>query len=445
MAAPFHRAAKDTLRNISHTGSSLSSVITKLPDIYTNYVASNSQSVSQVEQTLRSLTYLLPGARFQDSELASESVHTFVQLLSIYHDRLLKQRAEFLSLSPTLSKHVTLPKPSHHAKYTSFWTSSSALYTKVATILKIAQYTELLWEMLAKRRGGERSRWRIVVFLESFKAACRLILLRLTQSRPVTTSPLPQREDFAPPPMDPQEDTKDLKDSKQAEELTLLDPMPYDAPSSYTDNGVPTPPVSESDKVPILPYSLHEPFSMPRTQHTLPSLPSPDSISNYLFTHILQADDVKPVALLVRQLQSYTGLAGEILYILRPLIYALLMQRLARRYGYEGTKWRKAWSPWFIGLAIEYISRQMVKKDLQCQSVWGANGLSRLEKEEMTARNWNLAWWAMRGAFYENVTKNLVRGVADKLKGKPVLDLVAGIVEDYEALWGGFEFSTATM
>lgn len=440
MAAPFQQAARGTLSSISNTTSSLSNAITKLPEMYTNYVASNSQSVSQVEQTLRSLTYLLPGARFQDSEVASESVHTFVQLLSIYHDRLLKQRADFLSASPTLSKQVTLPKPSHHARYTSFWSSSSTLYTKIATILKIAQYTELLWEMLAKRRGGERSRWRVVIFLESFKAACRLILLRQTQSRPVATSPLPQREDFAPPPFNTQED---VKESKEVEELTLLDPMPYDAPLAYTENGVPTPPMSESDKIPL--YSLHESYSMPRTQQTLPSLPSPDSISNYLFTHILQADDVKPVASLVRQLKSYAGIAGEVLYILRPLIYALLMQRLARRYGYEGTKWRKAWSPWLTGLAIEYISRQMVKKDLAGQTAWGSNGLSQLEKEEMTTRNWNLAWWGMRGAFYENVTKNLVRGVAERLKGRPILDLVAGVVEDYEALWSGFEFSTATM
>lgn len=55
------------------------------------------------------------------------------------------------------------------------------------------QYTELLWEMAAKRRG-EKVRWRVVVLLEAIKALCRLFLLRLTNSRPLVSPPLPERE-----------------------------------------------------------------------------------------------------------------------------------------------------------------------------------------------------------------------------------------------------------
>jgi len=51
----------------------------------------------------------------------------------------------------------------------------------------------------------------------------------------------------------------------------------------------------------------------------------------------------------------------------------------------------------------------------------------------------------MRGAFYENVTKSAITKVVNSLKGKPVLDLVGGIVEDYEFLWGNYSFTTATM
>ena len=38
-----------------------------------------------------------------------------------------------------------------------------------------------------------------------------------------------------------------------------------------------------------------------------------------------------------------------------------------------------------------------------------------------------------------------IRGFAGSLKGKPLLDLVGGIVEDYEQLWNEYYFSTATM
>ena len=134
------------------------------------------------------------------------------------------------------------------------------------------------------------------------------------------------------------------------------------------------------------------------------------------------------------------------MYILRPVIYALLMQRVARRYGYEGNKWKKNWTPWLIGISIEYLSRQMAQRDLASRVPGGTrNGLSVLEREELTKRGWNMAWWGMRGAFYENVTKKWVQGVADSLKGKPLIDLVGGVVEDYEHLWGTYHFSNATM
>ncbi|KAJ9651333.1 hypothetical protein H2198_009367 [Neophaeococcomyces mojaviensis] len=445
MAAPaIRRNVQATIRSFTAASSQLSYQVTHLPQIYAEYVASNSQSVSQVESTLRSLTYLLPGARFHDSELASESVHTFVQLLSIYHDYLLKKRANLLSSSPTLSKEPSLkatqPKPSPHARYTTFWADKSSLYTKIATIMKVAQYTELLWEMIARRRGGERSRWRVVVFLESFKAICRLILLRLTNSRPLVTPPLPLREDFAPVV-----EQEDPIDEFLEEDMKILEPIPFEPRDAFGDSGVPTPPLSDSEKTPIH-HSPAEPFPMPRTGFTLPTMPSPNAISSYLLEHVITPDDVKPVQQLMHRLTSYRGQAAEVLYILRPVIYALLMQRAARRYGYEGTKWKKLWGPWLASLTIEYFARQLAKEDLIARVPGGARGgLSVLEREEFTKRGWNMAWWGMRGAFYENVTKGAIMKVVNRLRGKPVLDLVGGIVEDYEYLWANYWFSTATM
>src|ERR1700753_1296642 len=106
----------------------------------------------------------------------SQTVHSYVQLLSIYHDSLL---AKAVARLPAARK----PVPSPHSRDTRFWTTKSPLYRRVALILQVIQYTELLWEMVAKRRG-DKSRWRVVVMLETIKALCRLMLLRLTNSRP---------------------------------------------------------------------------------------------------------------------------------------------------------------------------------------------------------------------------------------------------------------------
>jgi peroxin-16 len=302
----------------------------------------------------------------------------------------------------------------------------------------MAQYTELLWEMLARRRGGEKSRWRVVVLLESFKAICRLILMRLTNSRPLVSPPLPLREDFAPVEEETDEEFSE-DELKMVSEQESFNPH-----NAFGEEGVPTPPLSESEKLP--PTNYFDRFTMPRTGMTLSTLPSPEAISQYLLNHVITPDDVKPAKQLLHRLTSFQGQAAEIMYILRPVIYALMMQRVARRYGYEGTKWKKNWIPWLVGISIEYLSRQMAQRDLTSRVPGGVKtGLSVLEREELTKRGWSMAWWGMRGAFYENVTKKWVQGVAQSLKGKPLIDLVGGVVEDYEHLWGTYHFSNATM
>ncbi|KAK5045004.1 hypothetical protein LTR84_010152 [Exophiala bonariae] len=431
-----------TVSSLAFASSELSKVARNLPSTYSSYVASNSSSVSTIESSLRSLTYLLPGARLSDTEIASESVHTFVQLLSIYHDHLLKNRSALLALSPTVLKAQNLkiqrPKPSLHARYTTFWSTSSSLYTKIATLLKIAQYTELLWEMMARRRGGERLRWRVVILLESFKAICRFLLMKLTSVRPLVQSPLPLREDFAP--VEEENQDQDLLE----DELLMARGADFDVKDALGVAGVPTPPRSDSGKPSSL--STSEAFNMPRTGYTLPTLPTPESVSAYLLNHVLTADDVKPAKQLLHQLTTMGGQAAEILYIVRPVIYALLMQRVARSYGYEGTKWRRHWTPWLTGISIEFLARQLAKRDLAARVPGGArNGLSALERDELKKRGWNLAWWGMRGAFYETITKKWIHGASNALKGKPLLDLAGGVIEDYEFLWGSYYFSTSTM
>ncbi|KAI9684637.1 MAG: Peroxisomal membrane protein pex16 [Trizodia sp. TS-e1964] len=307
----------------------------KYLNMYGDFITKNASSVSQIESALRSLTYIIPG-RFRESEIASETLHSGVQILSLYHDSLLARASS--SLPP--------PKPatSAHSRYTRYWAQTSSPYKRIALLLQMIQYTELLWEMAARRRG-EAVRWRVVVLLESIKAVCRFVLLRLTNLRPLLTPLLPERE------VDPR--VLETHDEEEGEE-------------------------KEKESV--------EGWTMPRTGLALPELPKSD-ISSYLLSKVLTAEDIKsPKALLHRV--TGQGQLAEILYILRPVIYALAMQR-----------WRnnKSWRPWVIGLAVEYAARQLAKKE-----GWGVTGL---EREESRRRGRALGWWVMRGAFYENVTK----------------------------------------
>lgn len=249
--------------------------------------------------------------------------------------------------------------PSPHHRYTKFWTEKSPTYKRLALVLQMIQYTELLWEMSAKRKG-EKMRWRVVVLLEVVKAVCRLLLLRLTNSRPLLSPPLPQRE---------------------------IDPSSLEEATANA-NGMDTPPNESAVET--------ENWTMPRTGLSMPSLPDSSDISSYLLSKVLTADDIKPPKALLHRV-SGKGELAEVLYILRPVAYALAMQH------FSGD--RKSWRPWLIGVSIEYGARQLAKKDFQERLAGGMRGLTGLEREELKKRGWALGWWMMRGAFYENITK----------------------------------------
>lgn len=281
-------------------------------------------------------------------------MHSGVQLLSLYHDSLVSRAIS--ALPSTISR----PNLTPHARYTKYWTSRSPLYRKIALILQMTQYTELLWEMVARRRG-EKFRWRVVVIIEMIKALCRFMLMRLTNSRPLVSPPLPEREvDPRTPKSEP-----DNTDSSGME--------------TQFDEGV-----SEMS------------WTMPRTGLSLPSLPDASDVSKYLISKVLTADDVKPPVSLLHRVTGQGQLA-EILYILRPVFYALALR-----------KWRqnkRNWSPWLIGFALEYASRQLAKNDFKQRVAGGLHGLTGLEREELRKREWGMAWWTMRSAFYTNITR----------------------------------------
>jgi len=354
----------------------------KFLSLYSNFITKNQSSVTQIESALRSLTYIIPG-RFRDAELASESLHSSIQLLSMYHDTLLTR---------AVSKLPGMPRTqSPHNRYTKFWMMKSGMYRKVATLLAVVQYTELLWEMMAKRKG-EKIRWRVVVILEIVKALCRFLLLRITNSRPLVTPALPEREVI---PEEKEEEEEDFEDE------------------GYGGSEASGPGTSSRRIEP-------KEYKMKRTGLSLPVLPNPGDISSYLLSRVLTADDIKSPSALLNKVNGSAQLA-EILHIIQPVIYAIAMSR---------SKDKSNWQPWLLGLSIEYAARQLRKDGLRTTA---------LEREQWGKRGWAMGWWAMRGAFYENVTKGFLHRTSEKLPS-----LIAGVLDDYLYLWDGYYFSSSS-
>ncbi|KAF5671078.1 peroxisomal membrane protein [Fusarium denticulatum] len=270
---------------------------------------------------------------------------------------------------------------------------------------KMVVYTELLCEMAANRKGGERTRWSVVVRLEAIKAVCRLILLRVTRSRPLVSPVLPKREPV-PEESSAEEAEAEDGDGVARSESELMDEV--DAHGTIVDRST-TVTASSNANSNIPPHERE--WTMPRTGVSLPSLPNPG--------------DIKPAFELLNRLRG-SSQATEILHILAPLLYALALARSRTRNNVSS---RCSWTPWLLGVATELAARQLRDRSLR---------VTVLERDEWDRRGWAMGWWAMRGAFYENVTKGVVRKVSGKLPG-----FLAGILDDYEYLWDNYWFATS--
>ncbi|KAL2015541.1 hypothetical protein VTK56DRAFT_5252 [Thermocarpiscus australiensis] len=403
--------------------------------MYDEFITKNAHQVSQIESTLRSLTYIIPG-RFRDAEIASESIHSGVQLLSLYHDTLLHR---------ALTRSKLSRPPSPHTRYTRFWTRKSALYRRIAYVLQIVSYVELLCEMAAKRRG-ERTRWRVVVLIEAVKAACRLLLLRITGSRPLVTPALPEREPVPDEPSDGDDDggeeeeegssvlaAHEEEDGRAADDAAAPTHANGPSPHNHHHHYPSSLPKTPSQQQP----NPNGEWPMPRTGMSLPPLPLPGDTSSYLASRVLTADDIKPAPKLLNRLRGAGPQAAEVLHILAPLVFAAATTLAARGCKAGGEKEdnnkkrrrRAAWTPWLLAVGAELAARRLRDRGLRTTA---------LEREEWSRRGWALCWWAMRGAFYEAVTKGVVEGVRRRMPG-----LVAGILEDYEYLWENYYFSTS--
>lgn len=224
--------------------------------------------------------------------------------------------------------------------------------------------------------------------------------MRTTNSRQLVSPALPEREPI-PDPTDDEEDDGQPTPESQSEFMMLDD-------------------LSSRDTSEMLKAPHEKDWAMPRTGMSMPSLPNSSDIGGYLVGRVLTADDIRPATKLLNRLRGGSQ-AAEVLHILAPLVYAVLLMR---------SKNKKSWTPWIAGLAVEYAARQL-------RDAGGAR-MTALERDEWQRRGWAMGWWTMRGAFYENVTKGFVGGVTRRMPG-----FIGGIMDDYAYLWENYYFATS--
>ncbi|WVQ74803.1 hypothetical protein IAR50_004409 [Cryptococcus sp. DSM 104548] len=388
---------------------------------YHGFLLANLESVHAIEAALTNITWLLPG-RFHDAELASEGLYSVVSLIERYHDTILtKHLPASLSLpphpfarvrSPTspISEypnaptdpsriHPSLPPASDHARYTRYWTDRSGLYRRVSRALTTVGYLQLLVEMVARKKLGERRRWKVVLALEAFKTLLRLILVFKTQ-RPVLSPPTPQREvDYA-----------------------SLSPEILNPPASSA------PDLSNHSRQPLTP-SL--PAYSPLRAHLLPM------VGNLPEEYLEHPLDLVPTL-------KGSEYVAEIIASSVGLVRVLLLLRASRQtpssfHPFSLPTLSRSFPPYIIPLLLLFIYRR-----LRASSSNSASGSPLLLAHNAT-QDRHLAMQAfLTGPLWVGWTRPKIVKVARGLERIPLVGLVGELVEGYLPLVDDYFYYTSS-
>jgi len=356
---------------------------------YESFLVKNVSTISSLESTLRSITWILPG-RFRDAELASEALSASLNVMSMYHDTLLER---VVQADP---KYKALIPPSSHTRYTRAWSEKDSLYKWAARVLQLVRFTELLIEMGLRRKVSQRNRWRGIVLLEAIKAVLRLVLLRITR-RPVLSPPIPERE------FDPS-----------------VIPLDFDAASPTLA------PSSPPSSLPATPEHLknnHEPLPLHPLLTPPPPTQSPQPVEDFLLPKALTTSSVKAPTALVTPLVSPKAWLSEIIYIFRPLVYAAMLSRK-----------RGNTNPLMVVLMMELLARNLRRVPSRS---------AQLERAEYALRDRDMLWYLLRGSIWDSWTKPKLEAFASKTANAPLLGLFSALTRDWIPLIDEYYYYTA--
>ena len=228
-----------------------------------------------------------------------------------------------------------------------------------------------------------------------------------TTRRPVLSPPLPEREvDPASLPAPAEQPVSSPPPPRQENGL---------AQGNGNGNG------NGATKTPTHLNNNHVPFSSGKAHPLLTTPPTSltqTTIEDYLLPKALTPSSLRDPRFLLRALSGPTEWAAEVLYILRPLIYALLLRPSRKRIS-------PLRSPVAVSIMIEVAVRYL--------RVMPPTSAS-LERAEYARRDRELFWYLFRGEIWSEWTRPKLLGLAQRTSGLPLLALFSAVVGDWVPL-----------
>jgi len=342
---------------------------------YEDFVFNNSSRINTADNVIRRMTHLIHGrykGNYKDFDFIAESIYGALNVLNIYHESIFANRER--SRSDPFNR------------YNKNMLNSSPLYKQIAYSLSIIQNLEVLIEVGINRKFGSKVRYQVVTQIEIIKALCRLVLFYLSNKRMLLSTPLPERK------TDPSIIVRKEKEENK---------------TTWVGNRT-------GKKIKNIEF--------------LKGAKNSQNVTDYVMSQALNPDSACDARDLVRPLPDIRVI-GEILYIIKPVAYLLLL----KKYGV------KSWKPWAISLTMEAIYYASTANALV------NNTLTSLEKQEYKRRALLLKYYLIRKPFFEELIRPSMIKIIDFMQDNFLLKYGTGFLEFNLHNWDNFYYATSGM
>lgn len=337
-----------------------------LMDAYKLWVRKNREFVHSLESLANGITWLLP-ERFSNTEIGPEAVYAFLGILSAVNQHIID----------------TAPSRSHPQGQG----GSSFPWSLCISTLKDL---ETVVEVTAQHFYGEDGKWNLIAVMEAMKAMVRLALFRdsgykmLLQGGEVANV------------------------EKKARNVAGIHPGYRGSERFEGANG-------------FVPQNMEE-----RVMSALSRFGDDAKMSRLRWNSA--SADTKHARLMEKptfsSLWSQKGihgrlfLSGELLFIVRPLVYVLLI----RKYGI------RSWRPWLLSLAMDLTGMSILSRAINPSLGDGEQiyQVSPCEKDEIKRRKLIWALYIMRDPFFSEYTKHRLEKTDTYLRNVPVIGFFTG-------------------
>lgn len=396
-------------------------------EAYKVWVRRNRQLVASMENIANTLTWFLP-ERFTSSEVGTEAVAAILGLTAVLNQHIIDTAPQ--SFGQAMHLHGNAPARGQQQRCMA-----------LASILSAVKQLEIFVEVTAEHYKGRDKKWNILAAMEAIKACLRFLILHQNGYRMLLYGGEAVHTEEA--------STQSITGTFADRSLNGGQSRPSsftDMKGSYLSGNLETKAsmalVNFGEKIGVTakPSWAHHPHSV--------KIESSNRPSEMLSTRPTDTLSI-PVSIFNRSLELPNELLvfGEWIFILRPLLYVLLI----RRYGL------KSWKPWIASLGLDaaglatILAAAFLKDRNQHGSIQNGHicndqpPFSAEEVQEVKRRQLLLVLYLTRDPFFSKYTRRYLGGVERALKPVPLIGSLGGkVVEFFSAIQGRYCYTSGS-